>query len=92
MAIAVNLLAGLAAASPVLQPRGVSDACAVQPDGYGALPTPNTAYGFVHYGAFTGASTIATAPTGYQRTFHIQLAATTVSVMICCRGFICAKP
>lgn len=69
------LLAPLTSAL-VLPRTSVSDACAPLPLGSGPSPNKNTTSAFLHYGAFSTLCTIAAAPSGYQRTFHNQLAAT----------------
>jgi len=56
--------------------RGVNDACAPQTLGSGPVP-PRTGPGaFQKFGTFSTVSTSATTPSGYQRTFHNQLAST----------------
>lgn len=65
----------LTSASALL-PRGVNDACAVQPAGSGPIPGRTGPGAFQKYGTFSTISTAATTPPGYQRTFHNQLAST----------------
>ena len=68
-------LASLTNASALL-PRAVNDACAPQPTGAGPTPPKTGPGAFQKFGTFTTVCTIATTPTGYQRTFHNQLAST----------------
>jgi hypothetical protein len=65
----------LTSASAVL-PRGVNDICGAQPAGNGPAPYKTTAVAFQKFGTFSTLSTTATAPPGFLRSFHNQLAAT----------------
>ena len=81
--IGITALLGAAAALPnpstSLEVRGVTDACANQPAGAGPSPGRKTdALSFQQSRVYSGPSTQAVAPDGYQRTFHVHLASTEV--------------
>ena len=66
----------ITSASPLLLRRNINDVCAVQPAGSGPAPGKSTPAAFQKFGTFSTLCTSAATPSGYQRTFHNQLAAT----------------